>query len=161
MKLFYDELKRQIEFALLAYSDLEDSMKSTKRESRKRIWYSIQSFLVATGNVSKIFWPNPKFKERGKELREKLKVADDSILKSRNMRNIFEHYDEKIEEFRLNNCARVDSNIGPINMIGNFSASDYLRHYVPKEKNIIFQGETYEILSIVKELMRIKEQLDN
>lgn len=54
-------------------------------------WCSIQSILVSAGNVSKILWPNFKYKVRGDELRKLLKVDDDSPLSSRKFRNHFEH----------------------------------------------------------------------
>ena len=41
------------------------------------VWSSIQSILVAAGNVSKILWPSKEYAERG----ERLKDAADALLK--------------------------------------------------------------------------------
>lgn len=63
-------------------------------------WCSIQTILVATGNISKILWPVKKdYKPRSERLRQLLKVEKDSPLSSRKFRNHFEHYDERIEEY--------------------------------------------------------------
>ena len=62
-------------------------------------WCSLQSILVAAGNVSKILWPNEKYKLRGAHLRKQLHVEKDNPLSSRKFRNHFEHYDERIEEY--------------------------------------------------------------
>jgi hypothetical protein len=63
-------------------------------------WCSVQSILVAVGNISKILWPNEKYKIRGERLRELLKIEKDNLLSSRKFRNnFFEHYDERVEEY--------------------------------------------------------------
>src|ERR1700744_1808629 len=72
------------------------------------IWCSIQSILVAVGNVSKILWPiKEKHKIRGKKLRQLLKVENNSPLSSLEFLNHFEHYDERIEEHFENNVQGV------------------------------------------------------
>jgi len=53
-------------------------------------WYSIQSILVAAGNVSKILWPSQKYKIRGQKLRELLGVENNNPLSSRKFRNHFD-----------------------------------------------------------------------
>lgn len=66
---------------------------------RVETWCSIQTILVAAGNVSKILWPNEKYKVRGEKLRQLLNVEKDNPLSNRKFRNHFEHYDERIEEY--------------------------------------------------------------
>ena len=52
------------------------------------VWSSVQSILVAAGNVSKILWPQEKkYAGRGKRLRELLEVDDNNILSDRSLRN--------------------------------------------------------------------------
>lgn len=52
------EIKRQSTFAKIASQDLTAAL---AQNDLNRIWYSTQSFLVAVGNLSKIFWPTKKF----------------------------------------------------------------------------------------------------
>ncbi|WP_229007426.1 hypothetical protein [Methylophilus sp. Leaf408] len=64
------------------------------------VWCSIQSILVAAGNVSKILWPSRKISiPRGEALRALLSIDDQSLLSDRKLRNHFEHYDERIEDW--------------------------------------------------------------
>ncbi|MES2112599.1 MAG: hypothetical protein V4577_27845 [Bacteroidota bacterium] len=70
-------------------------------------WCSIQSILVAVGNVSKNLWPSKKYKIRGERLRQLLKVENNNSLSSRKFRNHFEHYDERIDEYFRNNAQGV------------------------------------------------------
>ncbi|GAA0882849.1 hypothetical protein GCM10009120_14460 [Sphingobacterium siyangense subsp. cladoniae] len=78
-------------------------------------WCSIQSILVAAGNVSKILWPSQKYKLRGQKLRKLLGVEDNNPLASRKFRNHFEHYDERIEEWFESNSqgAYIDLSMNP------------------------------------------------
>ncbi|ORI17267.1 hypothetical protein [Rhodococcus sp. 1168] len=61
--------------------------------------------LSAAAFASKMLWPIPGLDrdpwraERGRALRERLKVADDSPLKSRSVRDSLEHFDERIDQF--------------------------------------------------------------
>jgi hypothetical protein len=74
-----------------------------------QLWFASHALLNAAANVSKHFWPPRRkrqdvrdaFPDRGKELRQSLGVEDDSPLNNRNVRNDFEHADEKLEEWWL------------------------------------------------------------
>jgi hypothetical protein len=62
------------------------------------VWCSIQSILVAAGNVSKILWPQlKKSAARGERLRKLLQVDENNLLSDRKFRNHFEHYDDRID----------------------------------------------------------------
>ena len=92
---------------------------SLLKEEYSRIFCHIQAFLVAVANLSKILW-NEKFTSRGEELRRVLQVPTDSPVKDKNIRNVFEHYDERIESW-VNSSKRrhiSDMNIS----ISGFSA---------------------------------------
>ncbi|QEM05013.1 hypothetical protein DIU31_016365 [Mucilaginibacter rubeus] len=62
-------------------------------------WCSIQSILVSVGIVSKILWPDKKYKQCGVELRRLLKVDESNPLSNRSFRNHFAHYDERVHEY--------------------------------------------------------------
>jgi hypothetical protein len=55
LRIFQREVERQTCFALMAFSDLEAALRIGDID---RIWYSVQGFLVAVGNVSKLLWPS-------------------------------------------------------------------------------------------------------
>jgi hypothetical protein len=106
LRIFQLEVVTQCQFAIMAIEDLENALKDMNDMNRPasngmtRIWYSIQAFLIATGNLSKLLWPStPAILERGSELRASLSVEDNSCLQPRTFRNHFEHYDERLENF--------------------------------------------------------------
>jgi len=95
--VFIGEIVLQSKIAELAAKRLSASKESF---DQIEVWSSIQSILVAAGNVSKILWPQKeKYAGRGERLRELLKVSEDNILFDRKFRNHFEHYDERIEDW--------------------------------------------------------------
>jgi len=98
------------------------------------VWSSIQSILVAAGNVSKILWPQEKkYAVRGKRLRELLKVDDNNILSDRSLRNHFEHYDDRIEKWFKEKSSAVyrDLVIDPFKPIWGDALVNQHRAYNP------------------------------
>jgi hypothetical protein len=95
---FCSEIVLQVKIARRANERLE----ATKDNfDHIEVWCSIQSILVAAGNISKILSPpNKKYKTRGDRLRQMLKVENDCVLLDRKFRNsFFEHYDSRIDEW--------------------------------------------------------------
>src|SRR5258705_13763149 len=91
--VFIGEIVLQSKIAQRAAERLQATQKNF---DKVEVWCSIQSILVAAGNVSKILWPNQKHKVRGERLRQILKVQKSNLLSDRRFRNHFEHYDERI-----------------------------------------------------------------
>ena len=122
------------------------------------VWSSIQSILVAAGNVSKILWPQKEYAARGKRLRELLKVDDNNILSDRKFRNHFEHYDERIEDWFKKQSSAVYSDLAvdPFKSIwGNVSTNQH-RAYDPLTQTLTFRGESFELAVVLKALQEIR-----
>lgn len=60
LQMFKGELEKQCRFALMGIEDFSSN-------NPWRIWCSIHAFLVAAGNISKIFWPDFYFQRLGKK----------------------------------------------------------------------------------------------
>jgi hypothetical protein len=122
------------------------------------VWCSIQSILIAAGNVSKILWPNHKYKSRGEKLRQMLNVNDDNLLSARKFRNHFEHYDERIEDWLNNQSSAVytDLSMNP-SLRGSMATNDH-RGYNSFNNILIFRGESLDLNEVLKAL---EEILDN
>ncbi|MDT3404244.1 hypothetical protein [Mucilaginibacter terrae] len=123
-------------------------------------WCSIQSILVATGNVSKILWPRQKYKIRGEKLRELLKVEKDNPLSSRKFRNnFFEHYDERVEEYFQGNSQGVyiDLAMNPSFRSGIFGDRPLNTHrgYNSFNNTLVFRDETLDLDEILTALDNI------
>jgi hypothetical protein len=169
LRIFQGEVVKQCRYAILAIEDLENALKGMNEQKlttsygMSRIWFSIQAFLVATGNLSKLLWPPaPHIPERGTELRASLSVDEDSCLQPRTFRNHFEHYDERLEKFLLSleppNFSYIDSNVSPG---GIKSLAPYvdeklvLRHFDQKTWTLIFRGETFHLEPLFKAICEL------
>jgi hypothetical protein len=164
LDIFQREVEKQCEFALNSVMFINDALSNLENRhgTTEQLWYYVQNFLVASANVSKLLWGSKeKISESRKELRESLKVSDDSILKNRIFRNHFEHIDERIEAWASSTERRnfVDSNVGPANMIIGIDAGDYLRNFNTDSMAITFKGDTYEIKPIFDELLILHENV--
>jgi hypothetical protein len=121
------------------------------------VWCSIQSILVAAGNVSKILCPSKEYAERGERLRGLLKVDDNNILSDRKFRNHFEHYDERIEEWFQKQSSAVYSDLAvdPFKSIWGNVPSNHHRAYDPLTQMLTFRGESFDLAAVLKELKEI------
>ncbi|MCZ8169542.1 MAG: hypothetical protein ACK5RV_00865 [Flavobacterium sp.] len=124
------------------------------------VWGSIQSILVATGNVSKLLWPTvDRHKKRGEELREILKIENNNLISARVFRNHFEHYDSRIEEWYDGQGSYIDLAMNPDLFEKSLERID--RGYNSFNNTLIFRGEILnldEVLSIIKEILNICKQ---
>ena len=122
------------------------------------VWSSIQSILVAAGNVSKILWPSTEYKERGERLRELLKVDDNNILSDRSLRNHFEHYDDRIEKWFKGKSSAVYSDlaIDPLKSMRRNFPTNHHRAYDPLTQTLTFRGESFDLTAVLKELKEIR-----
>ena len=149
LRIFQREVERQCKFALLAVEDLNQAFKVYDND---RIWYSIQAFLLAAGNISRLLWPsNSGSRSRGKELRASLGVDKGSPLQPKNFRNHFEHFDELCEIWATssNRMNFADSNIGPLSGRTGLDSSDYLRNFDPVTSVVTFRGDEYPLVPVI------------
>jgi len=175
LRIFQREIERQCEFAIIATDEIESGLSNNNSDT---VWYAIQNFLVAVGNISKIFWPSYQqyqkrgkgfmekgevakakkliekaedLAQRGEELRKSLGMEDNSPIQPRNFRNHFEHFDERLESWARSSKRHnfVDSNIGPPNMIVGIDIEDYLRNFDNTTWTLTFRGDKYSIKPIM------------
>ena len=159
LRIFQGELERQCKFALIAVDDMKRALQTHDME---RIWYPVQNFLVAAGNISKILWPSKKdYSERGVTLRKSLKVSDDSPLVPRTFRNHFEHFDERLELWATSSERHkfADYNVGPPNMILGLEPRDYLRNFDTTNFAVMFHGDRYSLSPIINAIQTLLANL--
>ena len=162
LQIFHTEVERQARFGLIAASDLDAALRSQGMSmDMDRFWYSVQSLLIAAGNVSKLLWPSERaVPKRGEELRAALGVPDSSPLAPRAFRNHFEHFDERLEEWATSSQRRsfADSNVGPTNMISGMDPGDNLRNFDTSKYAVTFRGDTYLLKPVVAALRELHEK---
>ena len=122
------------------------------------VWSSIQSILVAAGNVSKIFWPQKEYEARGERLRKLLKVTEDNLLSDRKFRNHFEHYDDRIEKWFKGKSSAVYSDlaIDPLKSMRRNFPTNHHRAYDPLTQTLTFRGESFDLAAVLKDLKEIR-----
>ncbi len=155
LRIFEREAERQCRFAVIAIEDLQKALQAADMD---RIWYSVQTFLVAAGNLSKLLWPSAAhIPDRAKELRSSLGVNDSSPLAPRTFRNYFEHFDERLEDWATSSKRQnfVDSNVGPSGMISGIDPADYLRNFDTTKGAITFRGDEYILKPMVDAIVEL------
>lgn len=126
-------------------------------------WLNLQAFLAASGNISKILWPpRSDRKSRGRQVRQKLHVPEDSSLKDRRLRDHLEHFDERIDEFfdAYGSELFMDRVLGKDQASyfeGIISSSQVLRFYDPDDRLVVLRGETFELAPLLHSIGTLKE----
>jgi hypothetical protein len=110
-----------------------------------------------------MFWPpDPDYAPRGLALREELGIADDSPLKSRALRNHFEHLDERLETWEGGHLL-FDLNIGPeeaiLAAVPGAKSSDIFRHFDAAKAEVVFIGDRFELRPLVQAITALQERL--
>ena len=95
---FRREVEFQCEFALHAFDEFDRTLERADHTFAVRIFTSIHAMLSAAAAISRLLFSdvNP---ERAGALRNALGVPEESILRSRGMRNHFEHFDERLDKW--------------------------------------------------------------
>ena len=172
LQKFLFEIARQCRFCLLAFEDLNQALlllrtagsdQLNRQKHMERLWYSVQSFLVASGNISKLlFGSDTQSRNQRAGLRQSLGIDDSSPLNDRGARNYFEHFDERLERW-FNSSTRhnfVDLNVGPLNMIGGIDEHDFIRNLDPGKMAITFYGDEYPMIPIVDAVTQLRERVN-
>lgn len=137
--------------------DMDKSMQNLDSLSN-RLWYSLQNFLVAVGNVSKLLWNGGA---RGEKLRKLYAIEESSPIKDRRFRNHFEHFDERIDRWAASSTRMgfVDSNIGPKGSIAGPDKTDYLRNFDPTKCTLKYIDEDYELTLVHEAIKSLYEKV--
>lgn len=94
------EVVTQATFAHIAYQALREEMQLKSGRDITACFAYAQMILTAGAQISKLFWPptdNKASKWRAEQLRAILNPSEE--LKSRSVRNSFEHFDEELDRW--------------------------------------------------------------
>lgn len=129
-----------------------------------RSWCAIQNMLNAAANISKALWgQGGKLAAERKELRDSIEVLDDSPLRSVTMRNIFEHFDERLDKWwkESKGHSLADFNFGdPHEHIQRFDEIDIFRNFLPRTGELIFWSQRFDLQAIANEIERILPKVE-
>lgn len=133
---------------------------------------AVQEAIGHAAALSRYFWPTsmggkrkqPKQlemrKKRGETLRIFFAVMDDSPLHNRDLRNAWEHFDEKLDTYLISNLA---GHFFPDPLIADHSLSDepigkIFKLIDPKNQCLVLLGEKFFFGPIRAEVERIFQQ---
>jgi hypothetical protein len=82
--------------------------------------------------------------------------------KKRKIRNAFEHFDEKLDEWASGSDSKpfVDLNIGPRVMIVGMDPEDHLRFFDTENISINFKGDTFKVQKILEAIYKLKKRVN-
>jgi hypothetical protein len=155
LRVFQRQVLDQCNFLLLSAKEIDAGLAMGNPD---HILYGIQNLLNAGANISKMLWGQKgKFANKRTRLRESINVADDSPLRNVNMRNNFEHMDERLDRWWADSKAHnhADMIIGPKNSFVGIEPTDMFRMFDPHTTDVIFWGEEFNIQALVNEAQRI------
>lgn len=155
---FERELATQCRFGIEAAAE----MNAARQEKNRFVFFRrAQSFLAAVACVSKLFWPGKaKGKARGEALRA-LFLPNRDLLWQRDLRNDYEHFDERLDDWAVGERVYIDLLIGagdgPNLGIGASQNSHcYLRNYDRNSETLRFWDNAVAVKPLVQELTRIE-----
>ena len=168
--IYSTQINNQIIYAKISI----DNILNSSGVSAQLIFSNIESLLCACGNLSKLFIPIKNKPEREKNLISDFNISKDCFIKKfpiisdRNVRDSFEHFDERIDYFIKNHDSKnkdfADCNIGTITNDGSTSAgfcnpnSVYMRHYDNENKIIsVVKRNSFDTIAI--NIEKLQEEL--
>ncbi len=170
LQLFQYELLLQCKTLLIAADDLSRTLPSLNKWPRSqpvsevdRVWIALQSLLVAAANISKLLWGSRGKREKQRaELRASIGITDSSPLRDVDLRNDFEHFDERLETWFAEPPGPVlmMRNIGPPNMVSP-QPDKRFHHFDPATGEVTFWAHTSLIPPIVDETRIIFDRLQS
>jgi hypothetical protein len=124
LRIFQAEVELQCKTILRSWHQLHAGLVGGSREE---VWKELQVILTSAANLSKMFWGSRGKREKQRAiLRESLQVENDSPLRDPDLRDDFEHFDERLEDWFSASEWRdyVGRVIGPFGAIRTPDASE-------------------------------------
>jgi hypothetical protein len=159
LRIFQGELETQCEFIVMGAGQVDASLQTSNPMNFTAVWFGLQGILVSAANASKLLWGSRvRVREERRTLRHSVEVTDNSPLNSRRLRNDFEHFDERIEEWfaTSKNHNYFGRSIGrnaifvegapPTDAFGNFD---------PPTATVTFWERSASLKEVVEEAQRI------
>jgi hypothetical protein len=158
LRVFQRQVADQCRFVMASVPIINQASSTGNHDS---LWMGCQMFVVGAGNASKALWGEGRSRStiapHRQRLRDSLGVTDTSPLYKLDIRNHFEHYDERIDRWWANSVHHnlLDRMIGPPGMVSGLADVDMFRVFDPATGSIFFWGEQYPLQPIATECERI------
>lgn len=164
--VFLRQLQDQCSYFLRVIPNIEQAF---IEQDTHEMFFIIQVLLGTSANISRLLWgqKNARHKKEilneRKHLREILGVSDDSALRDVSVRNGFEHIDEKIDKWWSDspNKECIDKIMGSIEVsLYRRNDIDVFRFYDQHSFKVVFWGQTFDIIAVRLEVLKIARALN-
>lgn len=159
LAVFASEVGMQCQFIIVAAHNLDAALVT---HNRTETWMHLQTMLVASANLSKMFWGSSGKKEAERErLREAFQVKDDSPLRDPDLRNDFEHFDTRLETWfgESEHHNYVGRNIGPPSAITGVDTAERFQQFDPDTGVVAFWEHSVSLKDLIVEAARIHQMI--
>jgi hypothetical protein len=150
LALFVHELRNQCIYTEAAFRVFNQSL---EQNITAGAFFGAQSTLLQASQIASLLWPNrARAKKRGETLREVLKLPEKHPLNDRRLCSIWEHGDEKFEDWVGETKGKqiVFDHLGPIQPFLENGVEDgsVYRLYDPTTQIFHFRGDGYKMQAI-------------
>jgi hypothetical protein len=157
MRIFQGEVTQQCRFIVAASKDLDGALGANRSDDA---WRHIQTILVASATASRMLWgsgSNKKAEISRAPLRASLQVDDASPFRDPRLRNDFEHFDERLEEWYAGSSEKLYAGrmIWPHSSFGGVPEEERFHWYDSKTGTVTFWKHAVSIPELVAEAKRV------
>jgi len=161
--LFLDRLEQQCKRARVAFDRLNRLVRASPARDTPELYECVDSLVSQAGKISRFLFPGRPQKCTGKEhvkdraarLRHALAVQEDSILKSRTVRDHLDHFDERLHGRDPTTELVVMGNIGPAGAI-SVANPVWLDHFDPATLTVSYGSDRLDLRKLMDEINRLE-----
>jgi len=130
---------------------------------KEKLFEQLQLIIQNAASLSKYLWPirnNGIHKNRGITIKSALQTDDTSALKSKNLRDGLEHFDEKLDKYLRDNQVGefIHQDVRTEIPVSDIPLHIFKGFYI-NPKCFVLLGKEYQMLPIIAEIERIHDLL--
>ena len=157
LAIFIHEIRNQCLYTEAAFSIFNQSL---EQQVANGAFLAANSVLMSASQIGATIWPTrARSKKRGEVLREVLQLPEKHALNDRRIIEIWEHSDEKLEEWvgATKGHHVIFDHIGPLDEFGEFPVAEgnIYRMYDPKTTIFYFRGDGFKLKAIADSISDI------
>lgn len=165
--VYLRQAKEECEFCLAAVNRMNEIL---EKEAEGDFFREALDLVHHAAAVSRIFWPpgcrdkkkKARAQRRGQALRDELGIKSGHPVQKRTLRDHFEHFDERLDDWAENSRNRniIGRLFGPRHAVGGdaIDDSDIIHHYDPATRMYSFRGEPFNVQDLVSGISDIHQK---
>ena len=161
IEIFQLQIALQCKFLLRACEDVNRSLANNDIDG---VFYGLQNLLGAGANITKALWgQRMKLEAQRAPLRASLNVTDISPLKNVKVRNYFEHFDEKLDDWWKKSERKnyADKIIGSNDAISGLEQIEKFRFFDPRTTDLNILGQEINVQALANEAQIILSVIES